>query len=163
MSYCYSLNVDLDKRFKVACGRWSCKCLCNIMYLLVVYMCVYKNLTHTHTHARTHTDFTIHCDDVYAIFLCSLTLVSKATGYRLGYVASNVLLGGISTRNRLDKWVLTHTHTHTHAHTHTHKMHTHIHTHTHRHACTHAQAHNTQLHNFITLYNAVYNGYCFLL
>ena len=35
VSYC--LNVDLDKRFKIACSRRSCKCLCNV----IVYVCVF--------------------------------------------------------------------------------------------------------------------------
>ena len=33
----YWLNVDLDKRFKIVCSRWSCKCLCNV---ICVCMCV---------------------------------------------------------------------------------------------------------------------------
>ena len=41
VSYC--LNADLDKRFKVVCSRWSCKCLCNVICVCICvqeYMCV---------------------------------------------------------------------------------------------------------------------------
>ena len=72
VSYC--LNVVLDKRFKIVCSRWSCKCLCNVICVCVCvqeYVCVYKNMcvclcTHKHTHTRTY--FQTRCNEVNAIF-----------------------------------------------------------------------------------------------
>ena len=65
---------------------------------------------------HTHTDFTAHQYEVYAIFLCSSALVSEATAYKLGYITANL------APDVYQKYC-----THTHAHTHT-RTHTHTHT-----------------------------------
>ena len=37
MTILFVSYVDLDKRLKIACSRWSCKCLCNV---ICIYVCV---------------------------------------------------------------------------------------------------------------------------